>query len=240
MGAIVGAQVVDLADVVGHPAFPSTMEALVSRPRGTVMDAARAALERTDEVEACTVPDARLLAPILPPSLGEDDHRWLAGPGDEISCPPGNGDVRFDLELAAVIFRPTKGRLRKSQAADCVFGYTLMSYWSHEEAFAAALGPCIVTADEFDPDTEVVASVNGKEWSRGNLTEAESSFAEQIVAAAKAGELLPGEVFGSGTLGLRKRTAKPPKPGATVEIDAAGIGVLRNTVGARVRSRAAS
>ena len=34
----------DLPDAVGHPAFPTTLEGLVSSSRGTVMDAARTAL----------------------------------------------------------------------------------------------------------------------------------------------------------------------------------------------------
>ena len=49
LGAILGGEVVDLPDVVGHPAFPTTLEALVASSGGTVMDAARAALER-DEI----------------------------------------------------------------------------------------------------------------------------------------------------------------------------------------------
>ena len=48
LGAILEGEVVDLPDAVGHPAFPTTLEALVSSSRGTVLDAARAALARDD------------------------------------------------------------------------------------------------------------------------------------------------------------------------------------------------
>ena len=55
LGAILGGEVVDLPDAVGHPAFPTTLEGLVSSSRGTVMDAARAALER----RTIHIPDVR-------------------------------------------------------------------------------------------------------------------------------------------------------------------------------------
>jgi len=213
------------------------MEALVSRPRGTVLDAARTALER-DDVKEWIVLGAKLLPPILPPSLGEQDHKWIVAPEAEIPCPNGDGGLRFDLEVAAVIFRPKKPKLKPAQAKECIFGYTLMSYWASGEDFAASLGPCIVTADDFDDKTEVVVRVNDKEWSRGTLADAETPFAEQIVKASKTDELLPGEVFGSGTLGKAKNGT--PRPGAVVEIKTEVIGILRNRIGRQARRRAAS
>lgn len=240
LGAIVGGRVVDLAGMVGHPAFPSTMEALIARPRGTVLDAARAALERTDDLDGWTIPNARLLAPILPPSLSEEEHRWVVGPDEVIQRPPGNGDARFDLEVAAVIFRPKKPKLRPSDARGCIFGYTLMQSWFNHDAFAAALGPCVVTADEFDETAPVTATVNGRAWSEGLVEEAGADFATQIVAAARAQELLPGEVFGSGTLGKRNPARKAPRPGAEITISHPSIGTLTNKVAGRMRRRKAS
>ena len=66
LGAILEAEVVDLPDAVGHPAFPSTLEDLVSCSRGTVMDAARAALQR-DDAWNWRVPKPRILTPAVPP-----------------------------------------------------------------------------------------------------------------------------------------------------------------------------
>src|SRR4051812_50050947 len=51
LGAIFEGEVVDLPDAVGHPAFPTTLEGLVSSSRGTVMDAAQNALARDDAME---------------------------------------------------------------------------------------------------------------------------------------------------------------------------------------------
>src|SRR5512141_1617049 len=68
LGAIFEGEVVDLPDAVGHPAFPTTLEGLVSSSRGTVMDAARTALAR-DDVEEWRVRRPRILSPLFPASL---------------------------------------------------------------------------------------------------------------------------------------------------------------------------
>ena len=46
LGTILDDRVVDLPGLVGHPAFPTSLESLVQRNGGTLMPAARAALER--------------------------------------------------------------------------------------------------------------------------------------------------------------------------------------------------
>ncbi|HEX6009337.1 MAG TPA: hypothetical protein VFZ50_04425, partial [Actinomycetota bacterium] len=70
LGALLQGKVVDLPELVGHPAFPDTMERLVRRNGGTVLDAARAALERDEaDVMACVVDEARLLASVVPSTL---------------------------------------------------------------------------------------------------------------------------------------------------------------------------
>src|ERR671914_247260 len=68
LGTILDGRVVDLPDAVGHPAFPTTLEAFVQRSRGTVLDAARAALQRDDAHEH-VVDRARVLPPLFPRSL---------------------------------------------------------------------------------------------------------------------------------------------------------------------------
>ena len=68
LGAILEGEVVDLPDAVGHPAFPTTLEGFVTSSRGTVMDAAVAALER-DDAHACDVSRPRILTPLFPRSL---------------------------------------------------------------------------------------------------------------------------------------------------------------------------
>src|SRR5436309_2786604 len=90
LGAILGGEVVDLPDAVGHPAFPTTLEALVSSSGGSVMDAARAALERDDAYDR-VVKRARVLPPLFPRSLlaprALDVERRIVGPEEGVPWP---------------------------------------------------------------------------------------------------------------------------------------------------------
>src|SRR5918992_5927145 len=86
LGAILDGRVVDLPDAVGHPAFPTTLEAFVQRSRGTVLDAARAALERDDAHEH-VVDRARVLPPLFP--------RSLLLPVEPDAAPEGGGERRI-------------------------------------------------------------------------------------------------------------------------------------------------
>jgi 2-keto-4-pentenoate hydratase/2-oxohepta-3-ene-1,7-dioic acid hydratase in catechol pathway len=240
LGAWVGRAVIDLPDVVGHPAFPATMELLVARSGGTTLDAARDALADPVYVRENRVPEARLLVPVIPISLLE--HRWILGPDDPVPWPTWAEEVDYHLEVACVIGR--QGRdLTPAQAESLLFGYTIMNDWScqggsetgepRSERFATSLGPCIVTADEFDPGHgRLMARVDGEVWSRGRLDQAVASFPELVAALSKDQTLYPGDIVGSGTfpggcaldLGLRVPAE------AVVELEADGIGVLRNRV----------
>ena len=240
LGAWVGSAVVDLPDAVGHPAFPTTMESLVSRCGGTTLDAARDALAHPDYVGDSAVDGARLLVPVVPISLIE--HRWVIGPDDPVPWPSWAEEVDYHLEVACVIAKAGRD-LSADQAASTIFGYTLMNDWSSQgvapsgrgrprvERFATSLGPCIVTADEFDPSRgRLTARVDGDLWSSGSLGQAVGTFPQLIAELSRSQRLYPGDIVGSGTfpggcaldLGLRLEA------GSVVELEADGIGVLRN------------
>lgn len=234
----------DLPDAVGHPAFPSTMERLVRGNGGTVLDAARAALER-DEADAFVVPHARLLAPILPASLrstdAADGARRVFGPQDEIPWPPGAGWLEFHPKIAAVLRHPVRDPLTTDQTPSAVFGYTLIGDWLARSATGdpvptpdgvpVSVGPCVVTTDELDPQTAfVTVRVDGEEWVKGNLNGTARSLLQEVARASRAEILAPGEAFASGPFeipGLEQRIW----PGAEVELEAEGIGILRNRLG---------
>ena len=79
LGALVDeGRVIDLADAVGHPAFPTTLEGLVSGSGGTTVDAAHDAAARPDNAEQFVVRRPDLTAPFTPkgarsPVLGPTD-----------------------------------------------------------------------------------------------------------------------------------------------------------------------
>ena len=67
------------------------------------------------------------------------------------------------------------------------------------------------------------------------MGDAKWSFAEMIAHVSTGEDVLPGDVYGSGTFGggcgldLGRRLS----PGQLVELEAEGIGVLRNRIGPR-------
>lgn len=159
LGAWVGDRIVDLPDAVGHPAFPTTMEALVDRHGGTVLDAARRALSVPEALEEATVAAPRLLVPLLPLALraapdGAAGLPRVLGPDAELPW-PSSGTLHCDVELACVVGQAARD-LTPSGAASVVFGYTLAVAWAvtaegSEACVAISLGPCVVTADQFEP-----------------------------------------------------------------------------------------
>jgi Fumarylacetoacetate (FAA) hydrolase family len=244
LGALLEGKVVDLPDAVGHPAFPTTMERLVRGNGGTVLDAARAALRR-DEAEACVVDGARLLAPILPASLrsadAADGERRVFGPDDEIPWPAGAGWLEFHPNIAAILRRPIDRALAPDQAPAAVLGYTLVGDWLARDAsgdpvpspdgLPVSIGPCIVTADELDPQTAFVSvRVDGEERLKGNLNGTANGLLGDVARASRLEALVPGEAFASGPFeapGLEQ----PIWPGAEVELEAEGMGTLRTRLG---------
>jgi len=73
---------------------------------------------------------------------------------------------------------------------------------------ANGFGPWLVTSDELAEraaghsyDVAMSASVNGEEYSRGNLADLYWSFGEMIAYASRGTRVRPGDVIGSGTVG---------------------------------------
>jgi hypothetical protein len=243
LGALLEGRVLDLPELIGHPAFPSTMEALVRRNGGTVLDAASSAIGRDDASSAAVSP-ARLLAPLLPATLRSADADEMArpviGPDDELPWPVGAGWLEFRPKIAAVLRRPSR-ELDGDDVADAIFGYTLVGDWRARDlsgdptpgadGVAVSIGPCVVTADELDPQTAFVSvRVDGEEWIKGNLNGTARSLLRAVAAASRTEPLAAGDAFASGPFeipGLEQRIW----PGAEVELEAEGIGVLRTLVG---------
>jgi 2-keto-4-pentenoate hydratase/2-oxohepta-3-ene-1,7-dioic acid hydratase in catechol pathway len=93
-------------------------------------------------------------------------------------------------------------------------------------------GPWIVTPEELgDPYAlEMVARVNGEEWSRGNSAGMHHRFEDMIAFVSRSETLHPGEILGSGTVGsgCGLEQGRFLADGDVVELEVEGIGVLRN------------
>lgn len=163
----------------------------------------------------------------------------VIGPGDAIVRPPQSERTDYEGELAAVIGRVAKN-VSTEDALDYVFGYTIGNdvtardlqktdgQWARAKGFDTfcPLGPAIET--EFTPsgDVRIITRVNGEVRQDGTLGEMVHSVAEFISYASHAFTLLPGDVILAGT----PAGVGPFVAGDTVEVEIAGLGVLRNPV----------
>jgi 2-keto-4-pentenoate hydratase/2-oxohepta-3-ene-1,7-dioic acid hydratase in catechol pathway len=182
----------------------------------------------------------------------------VIGPEEVIPWPRYTDQLDHELELAAVIGRRGKDISRR-QALDHVFGYTIWNDVSARDTQrrelpvgmgpskakdwdgSNVLGPCIATADEVDiGDLHLSVRVNGEEWGADTTASMHHTFADLIAYSAQDQTLYPGEVIGSGTVagGSGVEQDRWLQPGDLIEMEADGIGVLRNRVGPRPGSRA--
>ena len=182
------------------------------------------------------------------PSCYKGNRLTIIGPEDELKWPHYTEKLDYELELAMFIGKRGKDISQKN-AMDHVFGFSVLNDFSARDIqidemknwlgphkgkdFGTAVGPCVVTADEFDPtDAVMIARVNGEEWSRGNAGDAYYSWPRMIEYASMEEELVPGEMFGSGTVatGCGADLDRWVKPGDVVELEIEGIGVLKNKI----------
>jgi len=175
----------------------------------------------------------------------------IYGPDDTIPWPAYTEKLDYELEICAVIGVPGR-RVKAADAGRHIVGYTIYNDWSARDIqgremsigcgpgickdFGSSIGPCIATSDEFDRDNaRLEARIDGEVWSAGVLGAMHFSFEEIIEWTSQEETLRPGDLLGSGTVGrgcgveLNRWIAE----GCTVELEAEGIGILRNRVGHR-------
>jgi len=173
------------------------------------------------------------------------------GPEEEVLWPSYTNILDYELELAVVIGKDGKN-ISEKNALNHVFGFTILNDISARDIqkkemsvrlgpakgkdFCSIIGPVITTIDEFnnsEPNLEMIAWVNGDEWSRGQSGDAHYSFSQMIEHASKDEWLLSTDLLGSGTVGTGcgLEIDKWLKPGDVIELEVESIGTLRNTIG---------
>lgn len=175
----------------------------------------------------------------------------IAAHDDAIRRPRYCSYFDYELEFAAIIGKQGKD-IPREKAGQHIFGYTIYNDWSARDeqvktmrsmlgpgkgkdfAQGVTLGPCIVTADEIgDPYAlDMRAFVNGEQWSGGNSRDMYYRFEDCIADVSRAQTIFPGEVIGSGTVpgGCGLEHSRFLQDGDVVELEVAGIGLLRNQV----------
>ena len=186
------------------------------------------------------------------------NHSAIYGPDADVPMPRTKA-LDYELEIACVIGRAGRDILEED-AEEYIAGYTIMNDWSARDLqreemsvglgpakgkdFATSIGPWLVTPDELEElalgdgrfNMPMVARVNGVERSRGNFRDIYYTFAQMIARASRDANLYPGDVIGSGTVGtgclLELTAGQGPwlEPYDVVELEVAGLGVLKNRV----------
>jgi 2-keto-4-pentenoate hydratase/2-oxohepta-3-ene-1,7-dioic acid hydratase in catechol pathway len=174
----------------------------------------------------------------------------IADPEQDIIWPSYSNKLDFEFEIAVVIAKTGKN-ISAQDAGSYIAGYTIYNDFSARDVqanegkvgagagkskdfdYGNVLGPCIVTADEIDPaNIDMTLRVNGEEWSRGNTKGMKFSWGQIIENASREETIFPGDVFASGTMdnGCCIELERWFKPGAVIEFEAKGIGLLKNRV----------
>lgn len=154
----------------------------------------------------------------------------------------------YENELAVIIGKAARD-VKAADAADYIFGYTIVNDVSAREVQTAhkqfyfgksldgftPMGPCITTADEiaFPPALTLTTLVNGELRQNSNTSLLLNSIAEIIEELSSGMTLLPGTIIATGTPAGVGMGFDPPKflaSGDVVECTIEGIGTLRNTV----------
>ena len=175
----------------------------------------------------------------------------VAQSGKDIVWPAYSEVMDFELELACIIGKKGKD-IKKGNAEDYIFGYTIYNDLSARDAQmlespgmlgpakskdfddSIILGPVIVTKDELDDpyNLRMQARVNGETWCDNNSNTIHWTFSDMIAHISKSETLHPGEVIGSGTVGLGcgLEHLRFLNDGDTVELEIEKIGVISNKI----------
>ena len=154
----------------------------------------------------------------------------------------------YEAELAVIIGRTAKN-VKAADAADYIFGYTVLNDVSarllqtiHKQWYFGKgldgftpMGPCITTADEiaFPPALAISSRINGELRQDSTTDLLITSIADIIEELSSGMTLLPGTIIATGTpagVGMGSDPPKFLKHGDVVECSIEGIGTLRNTV----------
>jgi len=173
----------------------------------------------------------------------------LAAHGDCIRLPLDYKEYDYEAELVLVMGKPARN-VSCEEALGYVFGYTCGNdlstrdlqfarggQWLLSKTFDgfAPVGPCLVTAEELNPnDLSISTTVNGELRQNSRTSDMIFSPARIIADLSRHFTLQPGDLIFTGTpqgvmQGYPKDQKSWLKPGDRVSVCMEGIGTLENT-----------
>ncbi len=185
------------------------------------------------------------------PAYYKGPTHGFIGPEDEVLWPSYTNVLDYELELGMIVGKEGKN-VRLEDAHEHIFGFTILNDISARDIqkkemairlgpakgkdFCSIIGPVITTFDEFDfkePNLNMKATINGELWSEGQSGDSHYSWAQMIHHVSQDEWILPGDLFGSGTVGTGcgLELDKWIQPGDKIELEVESIGNLVNTIG---------
>jgi len=175
----------------------------------------------------------------------------VIGPEAAVRWPSYTERLDYELEIGVYIHR-TGRDLSPQEALDHIGGYSLFNDFSARDIqiremdlglgpakgkdfdTGNALGPYLVTPDEVGDPTSlrVQARVNGEVWTASSTADMRFSVGELLSYIARDETLYPGDFIGLGTVpnGCGLEHGNWLRPGDVIEIEASGLGTLRNRI----------
>ena len=175
----------------------------------------------------------------------------LTGHNQPLIRPPESHQLDYEGEIVVVIGKSGR-RIKREDAHQHIAGLTIMNEgtlrdWVRHAKFnvtqgknfthSGAIGPWLVSSDEFSvtdyDDMQITTKVNGEV--RQDDTTASMMFPIMYIIEYLSTfcELKPGDIIATGTPNGAGARFDPPiflTPGDIVEVEVAGVGVLRNGV----------
>lgn len=171
----------------------------------------------------------------------------ICGHDDEVSRGRST-QMDYEVEFTAVVGRPL-WRASEEEVMPAIFGYTLLNDVSARDIQFkdaqitlgknlrgfAPIGPCIVTADELtDPgNVRLRTRLNGRTLQDGHTSDWLFPLPRLLSFLSQVMPLEPGDLVTTGTpagVGVFRNPQVFMAPGDVVEIEAEGIGTLRNRI----------
>lgn len=164
--------------------------------------------------------------------------------GGTVPYPTVDTQIDYEAELAFILAKDAKN-VKKENAKDYVFGYTILNDLSarslqqrHKQFYYAKsldgftpMGPCIVTADEFDfePALNIRSYVNGELRQNSNTSLLLAGIGQILEDLTEGMTLKACSIISTGTPSGVGMGFVPPKflvPGDVVRCEIEGIGSL--------------
>ncbi|MCV7208137.1 fumarylacetoacetate hydrolase family protein [Mycolicibacterium canariasense] len=170
--------------------------------------------------------------------------------GTPIAAPSYTRALDYELEIGFVLARGLFNAT-PAEALDAIGAFVVLNDLSARDVqraemdsgfgpqkakhFANSLSEVAVTADEILPRIDTLrgaVSINGSTVSTVSSAGMQHGLGEVLAHASRSEHLLPGELFGTGTLpgGSGMETGHWLRPGDTLELSIDGIGSIEHTI----------